>query len=525
LRPAAFALLLLGACGPGATAQPCSGLPPGSLVITELMTDPTGSDTGRQWIEIFNPFDAEFWIQGIAVYASKGDGTGLKTHVLRAGSIAGLGYFTLGNVGMGALPSYVDYTYENGLGLLPHSGGVVGLKCSDAVLDEVQYGAAPAPGHALQLDDNVWCDADQPLAGTSDFGTPRAPNTPCRPQLGAQSCLDGATRRALVPPAPGSVFFSEVMADPRAVADAQGEWLELHANSAVDLNGAVLAVGTASHSLDSAQCLHLAAGADALLAHSADPSVNGGLPAVFSTFPQSLANGGGALTLGAGDAGIDAVLYPAALPGVAWQRLDAGFCPATHPLDGGELGTPGAPNTACAPPADPRLCFDRATSVMRDPVAPLPGDLVLSELMIDPAAVPDSSGEYVELAVRSRVDLNGLSFAVDGRSTTLQSSTCLSVLPGAFPLIAGSGDPALNGGLPSVFATLRLELTNSGVHAVAISTDAGVLDTFFYGGDAGARVIPGTSLQRAADGGVCPSVSTYGLGDHGTPALPNEACP
>ena len=93
-----------------------------------------------------------------------------------------------------------------------------------------------------------WCEATQPLDGTGNLGTPGAPNTPCQAVVGPGSCLDPAsgTPRPLVPPAAGQVFFTEVMADPRAVADARGEWLELFSTAEVDLNGAVLTVDGAT---------------------------------------------------------------------------------------------------------------------------------------------------------------------------------------------------------------------------------------------------------------------------------------
>ena len=60
------ALSLLGALGLGvaaALAPGCGGdeLPPceamlakGELVITELLSDPAGADTGKEWIELYN---------------------------------------------------------------------------------------------------------------------------------------------------------------------------------------------------------------------------------------------------------------------------------------------------------------------------------------------------------------------------------------------------------------------------------------------------------------------------------------
>ena len=102
-------------------------------------------------------------------------------------------------------------------------------------------------------------------------------NTTCPVVANPNQCLDSTTNqmRAVVRPTAGQVFFTEVMADPKAVADATGEWLELLAAADVDLNGTVLTVGTSSKVLSAPGCLHVATGSYA---------VNGeGFP---NTFPR-----------------------------------------------------------------------------------------------------------------------------------------------------------------------------------------------------------------------------------------------
>src|SRR4051812_24255418 len=92
-------LLALAGCGQNMTpTDACKGRKPGDLVITEFLNDPSGTDTGNEWIEIFNTLGTPLDLKGITVYVKKSDGSGLKSHVIRAGSVPSRGYFTLGDV-------------------------------------------------------------------------------------------------------------------------------------------------------------------------------------------------------------------------------------------------------------------------------------------------------------------------------------------------------------------------------------------------------------------------------------------
>ncbi len=172
--------------------QVCTGRSPGDLVVTEVLSDPNGTDTGSEWFEIFNTLGTDVDLTGMTVYTKKTDGTGLKSHLVRAGKAASRGYFTFGDVRMGALPSYIGYSYGSDLGALGQSSGVVGIRCKDTVLDEFTWTSAAKAGHARQFngkltpdatandDEANWCDAPNLYDGTN-FGSPGQPNPECVP--------------------------------------------------------------------------------------------------------------------------------------------------------------------------------------------------------------------------------------------------------------------------------------------------------------------------------------------------------
>ncbi len=454
--------------------------------------------------------------------------------------------------------------------LLDNAGGTLSLTVADAGIDAAVFGPATS-GVSLQLDPTRldaatnddptgFCAATTSYTGIDggDLGTPGAANTPCGVVAMGNQCVDGTTSlvRDLVSPLAGDVIITEIMADPSAVSDTVGEWIEVHAVNSVDLNGVVLTVGTNAHAFTSTSCLHLAAGTFAVLAKSAEGSVNGGLPTPVATFTQSLGNSGGTLSLTFGGAVIDGAAYDAAIAGVAWQldptKLDATsnddpahFCRATVHFaadGGGDLGTPAAMNTACPATPDAGQCMDAATSAIRAVVKPAVGDLVISEFMAAPAAVPDADGEYIEVRSNASVDLNGLVLGFDGSTSVVNSLTCLPVIAGTYSVFGSNADSQVNGGLPPLAGTFSFSLRNYGTHTISISTDAGLLDVLTYSADAG-HPVAGASTQlsaqytRPADNDVAShlcstsAASRYGpgavsgTGDRGTPGLPNELCP
>src|SRR5690606_5702704 len=143
----------------------------------------------------------------------------------------------------------------------------VELRWGDEVLDVVTW-TSSKPGVAMNLDPDAYDPEanDDPDAfcrardryGDGDFGSPAAKNHHC---LRAGECFEGKVARPVRAPAMGDVVVSEVMASPEAVPDADGEWFELRARAAFDLNGLEVGEnGVVEETIEADACLRVEPG-------------------------------------------------------------------------------------------------------------------------------------------------------------------------------------------------------------------------------------------------------------------------
>jgi hypothetical protein len=365
----------------------CEGWKPGDVVITEVLPDPEGADTGQEWMELHNPGSAAVDLKGLLLYAARADGSQERAYLFEDSVLVeARSYGVLGDVRVEQLPAHVNHSYGDTLGSLSNTGGLIGLRCGDVVVDEVHYAGPIRSGVARIFDGSLvpdalgnddtgrWCDAPAPGSGSGPRASPGAANPSCvSPPGGAEggrpgdTCESPGTRtlRSVSRPGPGDLVITEFMANPKASDDAQGEWVEVYARRDVDLNGVVLEnEGSGRTLLGGVHCLEMRAGTFGVLARSSERTLNGGLPAVLGTFSFSLSNSEGlhALRLSLGGVPLDAVSWTgAALSGVSRQldpaRVDAShndvaesFCPAPEAVTygQGDRGTPGAENRPCA---------------------------------------------------------------------------------------------------------------------------------------------------------------------------------
>lgn len=178
---------------------------------------------------------------------------------------------------------------------------------------------------------------------------------------------------------------------------------------------------------------------------------------------------------------------------------------------------------------------DGGTDPATDPV---PGDLVLSELMINPSAVADEAGEWLEILSLADhpLSLAGMRISdddVDG--TALAGAGTLA--PGARAVFCANGDGATNGGI-SCDATYYYSssgdgfaLANSGDEVVLSTYDGIELDRVSYGSGfaptaASTGVRAGGLSQAGNDDAAawCTQVGGLPGGDQGTPGLANSGC-
>jgi hypothetical protein len=169
----------------------------GDLVITELLINPTGTDTGREWIEILNRAAHAVDLADVHVGDAINDTpldfailagappiltAGARAVLIQSADATKNGGVTLGGDGLvpvgGAFGTRVSLNNE---------GDTISLcagPCADGiVLDRVAWDAALGAayeGHALSIDDGGRrCPATVGFGDAGSFGTPGAPNPSC----------------------------------------------------------------------------------------------------------------------------------------------------------------------------------------------------------------------------------------------------------------------------------------------------------------------------------------------------------
>jgi hypothetical protein len=356
---------------PGEPNDPCPDLEdtvglevvePGDLVITEIMTDPQQVDGDfGEWFELTNlrADDVELW--GLTVSDDSGDSFDVaRSLVVEAGGVVVLGSFVDPEVNGGA-PVDFEWRWDFGLS---NSGDTVRLSYGTRELDVVSYDNGHSfpdlSGASLSLDAGAldaaandaganWCASTEPY-GEGDLGTPGVANPVC----GLVTAIS-----------PGELVISEWMSEPVAVDGEVGEWIELHnpGVSNIDLYGLVLRdEGDELHTVGAH--VVVPAGGFVVLGQSGDEGLNGGV-SVDYVYGASirLGNDDDEIILESMGETVDEVGYDAGIlfpdgAGASVQLSsdalntvanDAGsaWCLGSTPYGAGDLGSPGAPNTAC----------------------------------------------------------------------------------------------------------------------------------------------------------------------------------
>ena len=167
------------------------------------------------------------------------------------------------------------------------------------------------------------------------------------------------------------------------------------------------------------------------------------------------------------------------------------------------------------------------------------GDLVITEIMQNPAAVSDSAGEWFEIYNLSggQVDLDGL-YVYDLGSNAFTVSGTVLVEDGEYAVLGNEDDTGLNGGVyvDYAFSSSDMALGNgddelylSESSAMAVVIDGVEWDngsTFPDPSGYSMSLDPGYYDESDNDDGLnwCEASSTYGLGDYGTPGDDNDNC-
>ncbi|MGM0577022.1 MAG: lamin tail domain-containing protein [Myxococcota bacterium] len=216
------------------------------------------------------------------------------------------------------------------------------------------------------------------------------------------------------------------------------------------------------------------------------------------------------------DTAPDACRTDCTLPGCGDGVKDSG-----EACDDGDLDDTDACTSACE--AGPDLS------------RPAPGQVVVTELMINPAAAEDPAGEWIELHNPGEADLSlvGCTLRDEGTDEVVLGEEGDLVAPAGGHLVLGfSDDPEANGGAPVDLAHGGMLLDNV-ADEVVLECDGSVVDSVAWDAD-GWPVAAGVAmaLDAGADAEAndapeawCGAEAPYGDGDLGTPGDANPACP
>lgn len=188
------------------------------------------------------------------------------------------------------------------------------------------------------------------------------------------------------------------------------------------------------------------------------------------------------------------------------------------------------------------ICIDEAVDLCgaQCTAGPLPGDLIITEIMNNPAVVNDSAGEWFEIHNTSSVaiDLDGLVVRHQGPTVdpnaTVTINASVIVPAGGYAVLGNNGNSATNGGVAVDYVYSGVNLANttdylaiedglgSTIDEVQWSSTSGLnpngksrnLDPLFF-----------SDLDNDDDTHFCEASSMMGGGDAGTPGQSNDACP
>jgi predicted extracellular nuclease len=336
---------------------------------------------------------------------------------------------------------------------------------------------------------------------------------------------------AYTAPAFGQIVINEIMQNPSAVSDANGEWFELHnaGGSEVDIDGwTILDNDIDIHVINNGGPLVIPAGGYLVLGNNADSGTNGGV-AVDYAYPNGffLANGADELVL------LDTALTE--IDRVEWDggpafpdptgasmalispmldnNVGSNWCTASTPFGDGDLGTPGSAN---------------------DCVIELP-ELVINEIMQNPSAVSDSNGEWFEVynPTGGAIDINGWTIADDDfDSHVIANGAPLPVPAGGYLVLGRNADSAANGGVDVSYQYEGFFLSNGADELVLLDTFGAEVDRVEWDGgpvfpdpNGASMALVDPSLDNNDGLNWCEASTLYGDGDLGTPGAANDCLP
>ena len=330
--------------------------------------------------------------------------------------------------------------------------------------------------------------------------------------------------------ATADVVINEIIQNPSAVSDTNGEWFEIHNPTAspVDIDGWTIQDNDFdSHVISNGGPLNVPAGGYLVLGRNSNFATNGGVTVNYTYSNVNLANGGDELVLlDTGPTEVDRVEWDGgptfpdpngASMSLRNPALDnnvgANWCTAITPFGDGDLGTPGSANQCAG--------------------SGVPG-IVINEIIQNPAAVSDANGEWFEVhnPTASPVDIDGWTIQDnDFDSHVISNGGPLNVPAGGYLVLGRNSNFATNGGVTVNYTYSNVNLANGGDELVLLDTGPTEVDRVEWDGgptfpdpNGASMSLRNPALDNNVGANWCTAITPFGDGDLGTPGAAND-CP
>ena len=149
--------------------------------------------------------------------------------------------------------------------------------------------------------------------------------------------------------------------------------------------------------------------------------------------------------------------------------------------------------------------------------------LIITEIMPNPAAVSDSRGEWFEILNTDSIviDLNGWTIMDQGNDTHV-ITTSIEIAPGQYMVLGRNGNEAENGGYIADYIYSSFQLGNTEDEIIIIDGDDNIVDNVSYDNtfpytSGVSMYLKNITYNSSLDTSWAASYSTYGDGDMGTP--------
>ena len=157
--------------------------------------------------------------------------------------------------------------------------------------------------------------------------------------------------------------------------------------------------------------------------------------------------------------------------------------------------------------------------------------IVISEIMVNPAAVSDSYGEWFEIVNTTDSTIKIDSWTIKDSNDDMHiiglENQIISVNPGEFFVLSRNSDPTLNGGLNVDYVYTNFSLSNSEDQIIITDSTGAIVDEVHYDNSwpfsSGISMeIQNVSIDNSLISNWFSSTLMYGQGDYGTPGIPYD---